>query len=328
MSPNCLKRLLHKHANTIDFLSASIVIVICLVVLLPKVHDSFLDEDQIPHDHLDDHLHDHHHAFPTGEVLVCLGFFFFYCLGALLSSGGGRGDESLVRLIKKNNNKTSTICCSSTRCPSSLPVPSSSNGGGGGGAQSDLHQSLLVNKKHLDIQTEAAKRTDEQISLMDNSLGPDSDCLLLLNRHHNHHTHHKHHKHDATSDNIHQTNNKSNNYGSLNGRDLKHSDTGPSTTIIVDEILITTMNNSYDKNEHTWPLSIRMLIFSLILGAFLIFFQMNVIGLIKSMKVFRAASTGALLYIAFFLMLPSRPVGCNSCSEEEEEEEEQHVQNT
>lgn len=352
---------MNNHSYAVDFLSASLIICICLIVLLPKVHESFssttdgedqanqvtqhqeqqqnvlesspksgllasiygqqynhsansivLSQQEVSHDILDQDTehHDHHHKFPTGEFLICVGFFVFYSTGLALT----KPRIGIERFLPR---RQSAVCCSSIRCPSSQQPQV--------GASTTTMISETVNNIEIN-------RLNEQASILaetDKALGQ-PDCVLLLNRHHNHHTHNRHHEHQQTNKN------KRVDYGATQRsivsapslvRDALYIDYDEQdnnneqeqrladTTIVVDEIRITSI--PCEKDYLNWPLSIKMLIFSLILASFLIFFDVNVLGIVKTIKVFRAASTGALLYIAFFMMLPMRPVGCDSCKQEE-----------
>jgi len=300
-----LKRFLYKYAHFVDFLSASFIICLCLIVLLPKVHDSF-HATRIPHGeeaisvgfaHLSqqpDH-HERHHKLPLGEVLICAGFFAFYCIGMVITKLNVR-DTGLLLPFER---RISTVCCSSTRCPSGQrEVLETSEGKNG-------------NNSHEDI-SEGAHLLSEQ--------NVDEDCVLLLNRHHNHHTHNRHHDHRNNQPT--SQSKRPLNYGSTLGNNVVpdlvqagNTRVKP-TTVYVEEIRISRVTDD-QKALLTWPLSTRMTLFSLLLAGALILFDMNIHGLMISIRVFRAAATGALLYIAFFLVLPKNLAGCKSCSLEE-----------
>lgn len=344
------KSFLHNHSNLVDFLSASVIIIVCLVILLPKVHESFqpheddfmledeaklenlqqpppLPQLQPPVNPPNDHTHHHHNRVPVGEIIICFGFFAFYCIGLGLSQDR-YGRESFQW---SSSGRPSAVCCSSTRCPSERQdrpffdtygetfretEPLTGGGGGGGGA---------------------GGCTSEKID--DNE-----DCVLLLNRHHNHHTHSRHHEHGGTSTQSYNHNHNHTNNGGKQASKRKldygstskimahdeqhspsksrpsphHSTPKPATTIYVDQIRIISLPTDDDyKGCPGWPMSTKMTLFSLILAASLILFDMNVLGLIKTIRVFRAAATGALLYVAFFIILPRGSAGCKPCKEEE-----------
>lgn len=74
--------------------------------------------------------------------------------------------------------------------------------------------------------------------------------------------------------------------------------------------------NPMPEDTFTWPLSIKVGLFAIILAVSLVLFDLKIYGLMDALQVFRAAAVGALLYIAFFLVLPKNPAGCGSCSKE------------
>lgn len=150
---------------------------------------------------------------------------------------------------------------------------------------------------------------------------PDDNCVMLLNKHHNHHTHSRHHDHQ-THDKGSVPAKKRSDYGAI--RDASNVDPdvlgpyGKSSAVYVEEIRITG-NRSVGDNENmaclSWPLSAKVTLFGLILAGALTLFDIQ--GLLQTLKVFRAASTGVLLYVAFFLVMPKSSAGCKSCQEEE-----------
>lgn len=361
-SSNCLKRFLHNYSHVIDFLSASLIIVLCLIILLPKVHDSFLttssDEDNLTkviHNHQvgdnnnltgisdiivtssttttttsvlntpqisiishsdnnhDHHGHHHNHKLPLGEVLICVGFFVFYIIG--LGMGSVESRKQPTEPLMLGERKISTVCCSSTRCPASQRDAIES-------------ESVIKSKSHEEMLEGAHLFTDAD---------QEEQCVLLLNRHHNHHTHSKHHNHQPSFNNANGSKSKKYaDYGSTSRMDNKTKyemissiddsfDTDETikkpSTVYVEEIRITRVSSNFDSDDEdetrNWPPSIKVTICGLILIAVLILFDLDIHGLIESVKVFRAAATGALLYMAFFLILPREPAGCNSCSKEE-----------
>lgn len=404
---NYLKAFLNGHSNLVDFLSSSLIICLCFIVLLPRVHDSFLMNGDVlveelkiqhietttsstltnpsdqngsqiiatetslgqPDEHQHQHQHHHSHRFPTGEVLICAGFFIFYCIGLKLNETLPVDDAGETRSLLSKRAAASTVCCSSTRCPSSQPEPSSSDSGNNGNSHS--HPSATT--------TTTSAPTATADTTVANALAPsrnhptlETDCLLLLNRHHQHHTHARHHEHSttnvasngktinttagsniptkqeasATRGNKAQANKPRSNYGSVSNNNNINNTTNvlsldgknltpqppvaaaasaamaTTTTILVDEIQITSppvTTANKEANGLRWPRSLKMLLVSLFLASMIILFDMNILGLLKTLRVFRAASTGALLYIAFFIMLPRHSAGCNSCNDEEEE---------
>lgn len=364
-SSNCLERFLYNYSHLIDFLSASLIIVLCLIILLPKVHDSFQttssDEDNltkvihnhqvddsnnltkisgnivisstaaetttttsvlnspqisiVPHseNNHDHHGHHHNHKLPLGEVLICIGFFVFYIIGLGMGSIESRKQPTEPSML--GERKISTVCCSSTRCPAS---------------QRDTLESECVAK---------SKSHEEMLegAHLFNDVDQEEQCVLLLNRHHNHHTHSKHHNHQPSFNIPNGSKAKKHaDYGSTSRIDNKAKyeiissiddsfDTDEAvkkpSTVYVEEIRITRVSSNIDSDDEDGiknrPPSIKVTIFGLILIALLILFDLDIHGLIESVKVFRAAATGALLYMAFFLILPREPAGCNSCSKEE-----------
>lgn len=368
------KAFLNEHCHVVDFLSASITICLCLTILLPRVHESFLQPAEDHHgsatkpgasqtDPTDGpagallptaqlqlllppppppppppnqtvlvgaqdaahqnygHQHNHNHHFPAGELLICIGFFVFYCTGlGLARPRTADYDLYLARLRKQST----TSCCTSSRCP----APNIGDAVSQGDSVSQLPQP---------DQDELAAILPPDANMLQQQV--ENDCLMLLNRHHQHHTHSKYHEHSNAPANLannHSTNNNNNNftkhrrrpnYGSTqppvlsegaNYHDLTQDDKitvapKPNTTIVVDEIRIT---SGPDPRNDQWPHSLRLLLFTIILALILIFFDMNVLG-IRAVKVFRATSTGALLYVAFFIMLPQKSANCSSCREEE-----------
>ena len=384
------KSCINEHCYIVDFLSASIIICLCLIILLPRVHDSFLPSDDgahIDHDNqiqqqqqekLDENVtnhnqplgvqsivngtnqpdlinlpdqqtvdqidasiedsqpdnghHHHHEHFPAGELLICIGFFVFYCTGLGLARPQVNPNEEETNLARSLKRTTSTVCCSSTRCPPSVHQAAVARG-----LDTNVGQEV-ADRERMEMFNELAVLSPADESLVQQQQ-LDTDCVMLLNRHHQHHTHASHRGHQVAvpqTGNI--VKNKRQNYGSTqsnsyikqnhvkadttdtyNGQaeatDISHVSPDRNATIIVDEIRIT--SGPVDEDKVGWPHSLRMLIFSLILAFILIFFEINVQGMIRAVKVFRATSTGALLYVAFFIMLPRRPAGCNSCKEEE-----------
>lgn len=307
MATDNFKRFLYKYSSIVDFISASIIICLCLIILLPQVHESFKQQHSDSHPstnltveaHIHQRAHNHSHNFPTGEAIVCAGFFVFYCIGlGLCKSPSGGENQPLVR-CNFTERKVSTVCCSSKRCPSSRPDLTKSE------AQDETDQA----------ETSLLCKNNKQTSQGD-------DCVLLLNRHHNHHTHTSHHEHFQP-----QSNNKHSDYGSTDKNNASpitiHEETIDECTIIqdinIEEIRMASMSTDGDYATDSglkWPLSARMTLLALLLALTLIVFDVYVNGLMQMMKVFKAASTGALLYVAFFLVLPKDQAGCNSCTRE------------
>lgn len=341
-----LKRFLNNHSRSVDFLSASCIICLCLIILLPQVHESFqahpeptdeaintisqnhlesielqpnlpqlianvtgeppagLELGQLnpkPQDNNNNNHHHHNHKFPTGEVIICAGFFVFYCIGL----GLWRVEPKESQQLMVAERRVSTNCCSSTRCPSGQREILEANETLESG-KSRSHEEMLESAHLFNDRTQ------------------DNDCLLLLNRHHNHHTHSHHHDHHQQPALV----AKKADYGSTSRNGITNTANGDlvrarslesqrPTTVYVEEIRITSTSLDSHWDNFKWPLSTRVAIFGLILAASLILFDMNVHGLMKAIKVFRAAATGALLYVAFFLVLPRGPAGCNSCKKEE-----------
>lgn len=316
------------------------------MVLLPKVHESFRIQDvhldthsndaqqdqeplQEPHNH-----HRHHHSLPLGEVIICVGFFVFYSLGLCVSSRQYRedgqsiqpGQKAPVSSLTGASRKVSTVCCSSTPCPTSRLVKS--------------QESTKCRSSETNVVANESVRLIDGEPLDGDDYDPDANCVMLLNRHHIHHTHSRHHSHSAPIvQQQHQNvaSRKRAGYGSTLVHnvtpDLVRQSSGCGETtrpnnsntttksgpiIYVDEISITRFANDYeDLDNLQWPLSMKVTIFALVLAVCLILFDLNINGVQECVKVFRAAATGALLYIAFFLVLPRHQAGCNSCSEEE-----------
>lgn len=85
------------------------------------------------------------------------------------------------------------------------------------------------------------------------------------------------------------------------------------TRIYVEEIKASSMP---DAATPKWPPSIKVGLFAIIFALSLVLFDFKIYGFMDALQIFRAASVGALLYIAFFLVLPKNPAGCGSCSKE------------
>lgn len=312
-----IKRFVHRHLNVFNFLTASIIICICLIVLLPAAHlpldassPTAHGHDEHSHsqnDHNDDqnqhHHHHHHHGIPTGEVLVCAGFFVFHSIGLLV--GGRKMDEREPLLIAER--KASTVCCSSTRCPSSRePIPEMLMRAGcstGSGVAANSHEQIL-DGAHMIYST-----------------GAEDDCVLLLNQHHQHHTHNTHHEHVPTTPTIsaHPRAGQSN-YGSM-APDLVRNALNAHTDLIDGErhsrIYVEEIKAGPARDDILrWPLSIQVGLFAILFAVALVLFDLKIYGLMDALQVFRSASVGALLYIAFFLVLPKNSAGCGSCSKE------------
>lgn len=300
------KRFLNLNSQYVDFISASFIIAICLVVLLPKVHDSFRSETS----HFDNgHLSysqglrlsakervadkaDEDHRLPIGEIIICLGFFVFYCLDIGLSRDAVNSEDLP---ILNEQGRVPVVCCPSTRCPTS---------------QRELP---------IDLDEQETKSIRSTITSPDDShsIGEKDDdgCLMLLNRHHNHHVHSHHHDHNQHV--VSKSSNKSRKtgYGSLNETD--NSGVDPQKVSLATSL----SGDDYDVEKDcdprfVWPTSVRLTLFALIMAAILILFDLNVRGFIHAMQVFRAAATGALLYIALYLILPRTHTSCRYCTEE------------
>lgn len=364
------KNFLNDHCYIVDFISASITICLCLIILLPRVHESFLPDehqdaivadeqpvapstiagvdllnaqaslnatnsgaiDQTDQEQeglevkeADDghhgHRHHHNHSFPAGEMLICIGFFVFYCAGLGIARPQVTGVDQDLYLARRR--KQSISCCTSSRCPAP-------------------NEDLVVIQADALSQKPIVVRPDELTTILspDESLlqqQAENDCLMLLNRHHQHHTHSKHHEHppaatsQASDSKGSQVRQRKTDYGStqapanssrvtymdehMQDEAIKVTPREHNNTIVMDEIRIT---SGPEIRKDQWPHSLKLLSFTIILALVLIFFDMNVMGMIRAVKVFRATSTGALLYIAFFIMLPQKPASCSSCEEEEE----------
>lgn len=359
---NYLKKFLHNYSQLVDFISASLITALCLIVLLPKVHDSFttiiqnendlyevnhsqdsnliteisaIDVEDISanltkndpeisfkvpsvisqddHDATHGHHHHHNHELPLGEVLICIGFFIFYVIG--LGMGKIKSTKQSNEPLMMGGRKISTVCCSSTRCPAS-------------------QRNNCENAADSAIKSKSHEEMLEGAHLF-NDANQEEQCVLLLNRHHNHHTHSKHHNHQTIMSHpdsgvsrrrvdygsTSRIDNKMN-YEIISGLDYSFDDEiQKPSTVYVEEIKITRASSSCDSDDEdgnrNWPISIKITIFGLSLIALLSFLDVDIHGLVETIKVFRAVGTGALLYIAFFLILPRGPAGCNSCSEEE-----------
>lgn len=330
------KRFLHNQAKYVDFLSASLIISICFIVLLPKVHESFRQPHE--HDHEDDHSNDdltlqlpngptipgqpqpdpihiphahhhHNHSLPIGEVLICAGFFVFYCIGLCLKSQALRTEGRGPMLLAER--KVSTVCCPSTRCPSG-------------------QREVLDQAGDADVSDPKCRSQEEMLEgahLFTNQ--EEDDCVFALNRHHSHHTHSHHHEH-STGHQVPVKKPTNSDYGSIpkNGNKAPEQlvaadNTTKPSTIYVEEIRIrrSIVDSDDDGDDASgpanWPLSIRVTLFGLLLAALLVVFDMKSQGIVETVKVFRAAATGALLYLAFFVVLPKDSAGCNSCTREE-----------
>lgn len=325
---NCSKRFINNYTNLVNYISASLIICICLIVLLPKVHDSFLQsETQHQHNHAHDlpqpeiisngsiaesidaempidefsanlappsipddnnslpsasndaNNNQHHHHNHTLPIGEIIICLGFFTFYCIGLSLSGKSDAKERDPLMDRSRGSSTICCSSTRCPS---------------GKRKLSAGLSAN---VNMQSDFAKsKSNEELHM--SSEQQDDNCVLLLNKHHNHHTHS--HLQPPT---VNLPNDRKKHYGS--------------TSHFVEEIRISRVSNDFDEAQLSWPLATRVTLFGLLLAGALILFDMNIHGLMETVKVFRAVATGALLYIAFFLVLPKNPVGCNSCTEEE-----------
>lgn len=270
-----LKRYFNIYSTYIDFLSASLIISLCIAVLLPKVHDSFGPKqlafpqaraslatlerqaaDQTDHDE---------HRLPIGEILVCVGFLVFYCLGLGVSKEqASRSRESAPMLVGRDST-TPTVCCPSTRCPT-LPA------------------------KEPSAAPESARGSDK-LHVEES----DESCLMLLNRHHNHHVHAHHHDHGQAGASESPLRRQKRHYGTEQQVDT----------------------DSGELESHTgWPTSAKVTLFALIFAGLLIVLDLHMHGMVQAIKVFRAGATGALLYVALYLVLPRNSAGCRTCTEE------------
>lgn len=222
---NNLKTFLYKHSQVVDFLCASLIIILCLIVLLPKVHESFQitssnshveSYNVTPELNLDDAHegghHHHNHKLPIGEIIICVGFFVFYCLSIGFTSAPATGERQPLLLAKRKVTPYYV-------------------------------EEIRITRRPIDA--------DEACSI-----GCDEDLRLY---------------------------------------------------------------RQAEANSLIWPLSAKMSLFGILLAATLIVFDVNIHGLMETIKVFRAAATGALLYVAFFLVLPKGP-GCKVCTKDDSED--------
>lgn len=304
------KRFCHNYSNVTDFLSASLIICICLIVLLPKVHESFKsDTEKHAHNSQFSNEHDHDHEIPIGEIIICSGFFLFYCIGLYLNGPFILRQPKTRSPVKRRD---STICCSSTRCPTS-PLPN--------GSQADTIARAIA----PDLSIGYLPNMMETTSLI-TARNPDDDCVLLLNRHHNHHMHTRHHEHKSPD----QPNPANTKYGSTSSKRDGNQETNsmieglskPSSEMFQGEINITLLPRHGDGTKRLdWPRSIKVTLLCVILAGLMIALDMQLQGILEAIKVFRAAATGALLYSAFFLILPKDSAGCNSCEEDDCEDD-------
>lgn len=294
----------HIHSNVIGFLSASLIICICFIALLPRVHESFKsDAEKQVHDFVSPYESEHNHQTPIGEIIICSGFLLFYCIGLYLD-GSLRDAES--RWL--DTRRDSTICCSSTRCPTSK----------------------LPNGSHMDSTIAIAQEvTFSQLSIMETTSlitakNPEDDCVLLLNRHHNHHMHTRHHEHKSPRQSKSILKYGSTSWKLDDNQDTKSIVEGPtkhSPEIPQRYIDITLLppheDDRYDTKYMDWPRYIKITLLCLILAGLMIALDLQLQGLLEAIKVFRAAATGALLYSAFFLILPKERAGCNFCEDDD-----------
>lgn len=311
------KVLCRTHSYIAEFLGASIVICLCLMILMPQVHDSFSEHDSSDVDDSDDFQvkvpdiepqHHHSHSFPTGEVIICAGFLLFYCIGLGLDK---THITPVGNQIVQAKRRDSTICCSSTRCPASQPTTRDS--------QESIVKipgtEIIIGNKPTDIET-------AECAILINDRNVDDDCVLLLNRHHNHHMHTKHHDH-----NLHQNGSRQTlGYGSTSARrdsglaqEIQDDDASKLTgSLRTEEISINLLEPRDRNRDPGWSRPMKMTLFCLIVAAILIVLDLNIRVTMESMKVIKAATTGALLYLAFFLIFPKDEAGCNSCTNEEQ----------
>lgn len=289
-----LKGYFNSHSTYIDFLSASLIISLCIIVLLPKVHESFqadygsrieralttsanqertnenlrafLDEQTVERNQ------DDHHQPPIGEILVCIGFLVFYCLGLCLTK-----DHQECSSLAIEASTAPTVCCPSTRCPT-LPATQ---------------------------QTAPGQPSSDAIGSAEvaNSDQAEESCLMLLNRHHNHHVHASHHYHGR-----HYHGQGAPRYASIQQKSSYGTVQPPTyqSHSVTAEL--------YD--DSTWPMTTKVTAFSLVFAGLLILLDLHMQGVMQALKVFRAGATGALLYVAFYLVLPRNSAGCRTCTEE------------
>lgn len=356
---NGLKRYLYKHSNIVDLMLASLIICLCLIVLMPKVHDSFKSNSRngdqpapgkqpsvglaarnqtvdatktttttirLADSDEHEHEHEHQHSLPVGEIIICLGFFLFYCVGLGISDG--KKDPLAQAALKHGgpSRKVSTKCCPTTGCSaSSQPAANQTISSVGSGHSRELGGAIRGRRRDDPAEVSTLLLTGANA---DDSGEADS-CVLFLNAHHVHHTHDSHshparHQH-ATNKPANGTNNKK--YGATATRAQFVADNQARPKLApsadqVEEIQITRVGLvQSDPNftgQLTWPRSVKVAALGVTLALILILFDFKVEGFMEMKKAFLAASTGALLYLALFLVMPRGPPGCHSCNDEEE----------
>lgn len=260
-----------------------------------------------------------------------------------------------VHGFTNRSRRNSTICCPSTRCPSSQHQ--ANNTTTANVMTSIKRNKVADTSSYLSQANESNLQESEETTalLADHQEGTEG-CVLLFNRHHNHHTHNSHHEHNhklSKSNSIlpNSPASQCGQYGSTTSRQATNqtSSSAHKTSIATneqtphmniskdnvhqhhnqrlsnpDEISIALLPRT-DMDDYSpsncfytgWPRSIKVFILSLVFAVLLLSLEIQLDGLIQAVKVFRAAATGALLYIAFFLILPRDPPGCKSCNEEE-----------
>jgi len=293
------------------------------------------------------HPHNHKHNFPTGEVTICIGFFVFYCIGIRLNNSSNQYTKERGPLLArhKTNHAPVTVCCSSTRCPSDrlsdptrqvVPVRGPETNHLVREAkdheqtlkQAEKDCVLLLNRHHQHHTHNKHHEHPSSTTAINSQTGPlrSSRCLQMDGlessdkypvKYQNYGTvsgaggaQFEWESHQVEGENLVES-------GGDFGQSLPRKST---STIVVDEIRIISPPPIYIRDSihnQCWPNSIKMFFLSLFLAALLILFDMNILGLLRILKLFRAACTGALLYIAFFILLPNDSAGCNSCQEEE-----------
>lgn len=387
-----LKRLLYSNSKLVKFCCASILINICLIVLLPQIHESFEehDDETVLHnklkyqstitingqlttgnDSIDTivgseqskesatntikqspiikkvHSHDN---LATGELLICFGFFLFYIIGSLLSYSNEAG-EVCQPLIDRNISTCSKAKCCTTIARTSIDEPIHDS------LKQQLAQSTVsaTNSQNPDNNQQFADitihhQTIQKNDKLDENTSSDDSCVLLLNKHHQH----PHHHHNNQSTNASQqaatsglykqtclsttttttiSKKKKHSYGSLkssssslnkqrkNTKTCNNNDCEDEEDLIevVSSCEVQSCSNELDmliRQRHLpWPRSIKITLTGLILSLLLLYapnFQ-NVTRIINSI---RGILTGALFYIAFYVVLPSpEETNCDSCAE-------------
>lgn len=255
---NKSKIFLSKHSHIVDFLSASLIISLCLIILLPKVHDSF---QQVSSNSLH---HNHNHEIEQINITTSR-------IGTPSKENSNFDDELISKLEFDEDNL-------------SVPEELEHN------RHHHHHHGLPIGELLICVGFFVFYCIG--LGLSKTNYTSERQPLLLAKR--------KINKYYVEEIRITRRPIDDNSTSDANQQQQQQTDTSRNTM------------------DSKWHLSAKVSLFALLLASSLIVFDINVHGLMETIKVFRAAATGALLYLAFFVILPKTP-DCNFCTKSDDD---------